>query len=349
MTAIFALKSGPDENKTYLLFATDSRYAIEDRDIHRVHEAQKLFDVGNESSHVLVAGAGDGHLIYRLVSDARSEFLERNHVGPSEVAQYLAKSLPEVTKFGIEFIVCGCEADRIEILDVSSDRQVDPRPYVTTGGSGGNLIAEEIVQRGRKGLFPDSVDLAEGFFNLYDLIRYSWANPNVDNRLQIGLMRKDGLTRMIQHPETPFASEEERKRYLMLNVKPDSSLRFKPAKHLADEFYQRLLLRAYRMSEEDSEYNRISNALKNVKEQPYTEQSENVLSAAQRLLGLRAAKTSSRAQIQKIIGAAWDSRAQAKRRLEKLLSALELGGRSMRDALIKDYSSFAKETEDLWS
>lgn len=349
MTAILALKSGPDEKKDYLLLATDSRYAIEGGGMHRVHEAQKLFVVGDGSSHAFVAGAGDGHLIYRLVGNARSEFSKSNCVKPSEVAQYLAESLPEAIKLGIEFIVCGCESGKLEILGVGSDRQVDPRPYVATGGSGGNLIAEEIIQRGRKGLFPNSADLTEGFFDLYDLIRYSLANPNVDNRLQIGLMRKDGLTRMIQHRETPFASEEEWKRYLMLNAKPDSPLRFKPAKHLADEFYQRLLLRAYRMSEEDSEYNRISNALKNDREQPYTEQPENVLSAAQRLFGLRAAKTSSRAQTQKIIGAAWNSRAQAKRRLEKLLSALELGGRSMRDALIKDYSSFTKETEDLWS
>jgi len=74
MTAILALKSGPDEDKTHLLFATDSRYKIEGRDIHSVHEAQKLFDVGNESSHTFVAGAGDGDLIYRLVGYARSEF-----------------------------------------------------------------------------------------------------------------------------------------------------------------------------------------------------------------------------------------------------------------------------------
>lgn len=347
MTVILALKLGPDENKTHLLFATDSRYAIEDSGTHRVHEAQKLFDIGNESSHVFVAGAGDAHLIYRLVSNARSEFSQRNYVRSGEVARYLAENLPEAPQFGIGFVVCGCESDCVEILNVRSDGQVDPHPYVTEG-TGGRLIDEEIIQRGRKGLLPNSIDLAEGFFNLYDLIRYSWVDSSVDNRLQVGLMRKDGLTRMIQHHEAPFTSEEERKRYLMLNVKPDSSLRFKPAKHLADEFYERLMLRVYRMSEVDSEYNRISDALKNVKEQPYAEQSENVLSTAQRLLGLRTTKISSRAQIQKFIGTAWDSRAQAKRKLGELLSALERGGQSMRDALIKDYSSSTKETGDLW-
>ncbi len=324
MTVILALKAGPDEDKTHLLFATDSRYVFQDSSVPNVHEAQKLLDVGNESSHVLVAGAGDANFIYRLVGSARLEFLQRNYVGPNEVARYLIENLPENPQLRPDFVVCGCEAGRLEILDVDSDGQIYSRPYATRG-SGRYLIEEGLKQRERKGLLSESPDLAEGFFDLYDLIRYSWAHPAVDNRLQIGLMRRDGLARMIRHHETPFAYEEEEKRYLMLNVNPKSPLRFKPAKRLADEFYSRLMLRAHHMSEEDSEYNKIGDDLKNGDK------------------GFLA-----RIKIQRSLKAARARRAREKHRLQELLAGLEQGGQSMRSALIKDYKKLEEETEDLW-
>ncbi len=320
MTVVLALKVGRPEEPTHLYFATDSRcVTLQDRG----YKAQKLFDVGNESSHIFVAGVGDGPAIYNLVEKARSEFGQRRYVRPSEVAKYLTDGRPEAAKINTHFVVAGCEGNQLEILDVSVAGQIISRPFVTEG-SGSNFVSEGLEHSRRRGYTYKTDDLVEGFFTLYDVIEPSWEDRHVDNRLQIGLMRKDGLARMIWHPEAPFMDEYERRKYLTLNVKPKSPLKFKGAKRLADEFYYRLMLHVYHMSEEDSEYNKISDDMKNIK-----------------------GGFLDRIKLQRSISAARSRRTQAKHNLRELLSALENGGQSMRDALLKDCNRL-EEAKDLW-
>ena len=180
---------------------------------------QKLFKVGN----TLIAGTGNGNTIIRTAMKLEESIKDSHsaHDVGSTINGILAgmniqkKDQERYAKFGI----LGMTKSQIcfYVVDPSTEQKIYQVRKIFEGSAlheTGRAFERDVEKQTMNPLF----DLASGMQYLQDIGTVAEKNIGVDNKFQIGIIRKNGKIRTLYNPEVDLISEDEVKKYLETNM-----------------------------------------------------------------------------------------------------------------------------------